>query len=229
MNIEKNSKRVPPEELPISDVSILGIIVSRSYMSRFYGITGKDIIIEMKEAKYPNWVDIQYSTIYNCLNRLEGYGYLVSQEDVANRRRIKKYFSTKRGKEALFNHIEKYLSNPIQVKNPFDLAIGYIGLLDKNIAINSLKNYLIKTKESIRYLKSYVDGLKNGKVGDKAGHILLNESMMPILQNLLAHFERPYEELKARSQWLEEFIQKVKEDKIMFVNKKSNNGKSNEI
>ena len=223
MNIEKDLKRIPPEELPISDVAILGIIISRSHMGRFNGITGKDIIKEMKEAKYPNWVDIQYSTIYNCLNRLEDYGYLVSQDDVANQRRIKKYYSTKRGKEALFNHIEKYLSTPIQVKSPFDLAVGYIGLLDKNKALNSLKKYLITTKESVRYLKTYVDGLKHGKEGDEAGHILLNESMMPVLHNLLALFERPYEELKARSVWLEDFIQKIKDDKILFVDKKSNN------
>ncbi len=217
MNDKHKSIKTPPDELPISDVAILGIIISRKSMDRFDGITGKEIISEMREAKYPTWVDIQYSTVYNCLNRLEEYGYLISEEDVANQRRIKKYFSTENGERALLDHMERFLSTPIILKNPFDLAIGYIGLLSKQKAINSLENYALMTKKSIDSLKSYVDGLKRGKKGDIAGHFLITEELKPVLNNLLALFERPYKELLARLEWLGEFIQKIKDDKILFV------------
>ena len=71
-----------------------------------------------------------------------------------------------------------------------------------------------KLDKNIKYLEMYVNGLKNGKPRDIIGHITLVESMMPVLNNVLALFERPYCELIARREWLKEFIQKLDDGKI---------------
>jgi len=216
MSKERNLKKKPPNKLPINDIAVLGLVTSRSYMGFTKGITGKQLINEMKKANFPDWVDIKYSTIYNCLSRLEEYKYLKSKNDIDNesRKRIKLYQITKSGKKALVSNITFFLSTPIKVKSPLDIAIGNLGLLPRDISVQALKSYLNKLDQNIKYLEKYVNGLKNGIPGDIVGHITLFESMMPVVNNIIALFERPYRELIARKNWLEDFIQKLEEGKI---------------
>lgn len=216
MSKEKKLKKNPPKKLPTNDIAVLGLVSSMSHMGFFKGITGKQLINEMKISNFPDWVDIKYSTIYNCLSRLEEYGYLKSAEDIdkKSRKRIKLYQITDYGREALLRDIVFLLSTPIKVKSPFDLAIGNLGLLPRDISVEALKSYMNKLDKNIKYLEMYVNGLKNGKPRDIIGRITLVESMMPVLNNVLALFERPYCELIARREWLKEFIQKLDDGKI---------------
>ena len=159
---EENIKKNPPKKLPISDIAVLGLVSTRSFMGFDKGITGKQLINEMEKSSFPEWVDIKYSTLYNCLSRLEEYGYVSSIEDtdIESRKRIKLYKITDTGKEALHNDLIFLLSNPIKEKSPLDLAIGNIGLLPQGTSIKALKSYLKDLNESISYLELYVNGLK---------------------------------------------------------------------
>ena len=61
-----------------------------------------------------------------------------------------------------------------------------------------------------------VNGLENAKPGDVIEHIPVNEgnfNKIPIVQAL---FERPFVEQLARKEWLESFLQKIKEGKIKW-------------
>ena len=215
---EKNKKE-PPSILPISDIAVLGLVNTRMYMGFESGITGKQLLDEMQKANFPDWVEIKYSTLYNCLSRLEKYNYLKSIDDVdiETRKRIKLYKITISGKEALKNDLIHLLNTHIRERCPLDLAIANIGLLPRKSSLEALKKYQMQLEKGIEYLGAYVNGLKHGKSGDIVGHILLNDSMMPVLHNLLALFERPYLELVTRSKWLVEFIQKLEVGKIFTI------------
>lgn len=216
---KEKKKKEPPIKLPLSDIAVLGLVNTRMFMGFESGITGKHLLDEMHKANIPDWVDIKYSTLYNCLSRLEKYGYLKSIDgvDKETRKRIKLYKITNPGKEALNNDLLYLLSNYIREKCPLDLAIGNIGLLKRSSSIKALERYKKQLEEGIKYLGVYVNGLKNGKPGDKIEHIILSDSMMQVSHNLLALFERPYRELVVRREWLLEFIQKLKDGKIFTL------------
>ena len=216
MSKKRKVQKSPPIDLPISDIAVLGLISTRNYIGFTKGITGKQIIKEMKQASFPDWVDIKYSTVYNCLSRLEEYGYLTSNEDIdkKSRKRIKLYQISASGSIALHNEIIHYLSTPIKESSPLDLAIGNLGLLSREISAKSLELYSRELEKQIQFLKVYVEGLKESKIGSNVGQITLTNSIIPVINNLLALFERPYRELLARKEWLEEFLQKLKHGKV---------------
>ena len=56
----------------------------------------------MKQVNFPDWVGINFSTDYNCLERLENYGYLTSENNIddRSRKRIRLYQITEIGQDA---------------------------------------------------------------------------------------------------------------------------------
>jgi len=61
MSKKRKVQNSPPIDLPISDIAVLGLVSTRNYMGFTKGINGTQIIKEMKQASFPDWVDIKYS------------------------------------------------------------------------------------------------------------------------------------------------------------------------
>ncbi len=191
----------PPDQLPSSDVAILGILAGSKR-----ALTGKEINMVIGMAHYSDWVNIEFSTVYNCLKRLEEYGYVKGEYKTRNQRRNKEFQLTKEGKKVLEIEIEWRLSIPKKSINEIDLAIRNLVVLPHRDVMQALESYLNHLEKDFVYYKEIIQGLKNAKPGEQINHIPITIANINTLPFVIALFERPYRELLARREWLKEFL-----------------------
>ncbi len=194
----------PPEELPSSDVAILGILSGSERP-----LNGKEINMVISMAHYSDWVNIEFSTVYNCLKRLEEYDYIRGKYTIRNQRRNKEFELTTKGKAILEKEIEWRLSIPKKSINEIDLSIKYLTLLPREKVIQALESYINHLEKDFIYYEEIINDLKKAKSGEQIKHIPITESNLKTLPFVIALFERPYYELIARRDWLKQFRSKI--------------------
>ncbi len=209
----KSNGKLEKLSLPKNDIAILGILYE-SIRDYNRSLTGKEVNNVIELANYKYWVDIEFSTAYNCLKRLEKQGLVEGKYSKRNNRRVKLFHLTKKGERQLFEEIQDILSFIARVKNPIDIGIKNLFILSKDLAVSCLKRYKEDLERSINYYERMVNGLKQGKPGDLIDHIPITAENLQKIPLVLALFERPYIELKARRTWLNKFLDAITSKEI---------------
>jgi DNA-binding PadR family transcriptional regulator len=201
-----------PARLPASDVVVLTHVAMRND-----GISGKEIdgILDLHGTRI--WADIGSSSVYNCLSRLQQYGYVRSEQSKKEGHGLKVYFATEEGRTRLEQELTYRLSTHMKTMSELDIGIAFLPLLKKETVLNSLGAYMETLDKNLQVLESNLSPLRQfgllrqNKPSEKVGNTTIGEVDPRDVQLILALFERPYRELRARKQWLREFTQKVKD------------------
>lgn len=176
----------------ISDIeaAILGLL----YEHHHYAYRLEHII---KKRGMRNWADIGFSSIYYVLKRLEEKKLVESKLRTTKGKPSRKvYYITEKGQQAMQGKIQEILSENKKQIYSFDLGMANIEILGPEKAINCLNNYLKSTDERMEFLEKSI-----------AMHESINSPY-----NVIALFSRPLALLKAEKTWVENFIQKIKEN-----------------
>jgi len=176
----------------ISDIeaAILGLL----YEHHHYAYRLDHII---KKRGMRNWADIGFSSIYYVLKRLEERKFVESKlRDTEGKPSRKVYYITKEGQKAMQEKVEEVLSENKKQISSFDLGMANIDVLRPEKTLNCLNNYLKSTDNRIEFLENSI-----------AMHESINSPY-----NVIALFTRPLALLKAEKSWVENFIQKIKEN-----------------
>jgi DNA-binding PadR family transcriptional regulator len=211
----KNTKPVTgkiPDSLPASDVVVLAHVALRKQ-----GISGKEIdrLFDLQGTR--TWADIGSSSVYNCLKRLEQYEYVTSEQDKKEGHGIRLYFATPEGRYTLEKELIYRLSTDRRRPCELDVAIANLPFLKKEKVLKSLENYGDDLEKNLQFLESNILPLKEFGLfmqknpDERIGNTTAGKTDPRDVELILALFERPYRELRARKQWLREFIQKIKD------------------
>jgi DNA-binding PadR family transcriptional regulator len=201
-----------PARLPASDVVVLTHVAMRKEW-----ISGKEIdeILDLQGTRI--WADIGSSSVYNCLNRLQQYGYVRSEQSKKEGHGIRIYFATEEGLDRLEQELTHRLSTHMKTVSELDIGIAFLPLLKRETVLKSLKAYMETLDKNLQVLESNISPLRQfgllrqNKPSERVGNTTIGELDPRDVQLVLALFERPYRELRARKQWLREFIQKVED------------------
>jgi DNA-binding PadR family transcriptional regulator len=201
-----------PDPLPSSDVMILAhIALGKS------GVSGKEIDEKLDLQGTRTWADIGSSSVYNCLKRLEQYGYARSELDKKEGHGIRLYFSTQEGRCILDKELTYRLSTNIRKPCELDVAIANLPFLKKEQVLLSLERYADDMEKNLQFLESNILPLKEFGLfrkknpDEKIGNTTAGKIDPREVELMQALFERPYRELRARKQWLREFIEKIRD------------------
>lgn len=174
------------------EAAILGLLHENSH----YGYELEKII---KERGMRNWTEIGFSSIYYVLKKLEDKILIKSAvEKVEGKPSRKVYTITEDGKLAMQEKVKGLLSENTKLITPFDLGVAYIDTLGPKEVLKCLKLYLNSTDERIKFLENSVNMHRN-----------LNSPY-----NVIALFTRPLVHLNAEKEWVNDFIEKIKEEKL---------------
>lgn len=214
---DQNYRDGSDDLLPPSQIALLLILSEGS----FYGTQ----ILEILDKRgYENWVDMKKSITYKSLGILENVGY-ISGERKEERKTSKKIYSiTQKGSEKLLEQIKLCITAAPQVKSIFDLGLSGLSLLTKSEAIAILEQYKFGQGFAIKWFEDTMNDLDSI---DKLVEIFPNKFVAGntiqghfdnkrIIFIVRALFDRPYRIIKTQLEWLEEFIQSIKEDKGEF-------------
>jgi DNA-binding PadR family transcriptional regulator len=212
-----------PSPLPASDVVVLASVALRKG-----GISGKEIdgILDLQGTRA--WVDIGSSSVYNCLSRLEQYDYVRSEQSKREGHGVKLYFLTKQGLDTLEKELMHRLSAHKKSQNELDIGISNLPLLKKEDVLKSLRAYMEMTDKNLQVLESNIFPLRQfgllrrNKPDERVGNTTIGEIDPRDVQLVLALFERPYRELRARKQWLREFIQRIEDGYVWCADQEPN-------
>jgi DNA-binding PadR family transcriptional regulator len=201
-----------PESLPASDVVVLAHVTFRKE-----GISGKEIdrLFDLQGTR--TWADIGSSSVYNCLKRLEQYEYVRSEQDKKEGHGIRLYFATQEGRGALEKELTHRLSTDRRRPCELDVAIANLPFLKKEKVLKSLEKYGDDLEKNLQLLESNILPLKEFGLfmqknsEERIGNTTVGKIDPRDVELILALFERPYRELRARKQWLREFIEKIKD------------------
>jgi DNA-binding PadR family transcriptional regulator len=172
--------------LPDTDIAILGLLAEKpSY--------GYEMEQRITSRGMRNWTNIEQSSIYNSLHRLERNGLVDSEKKEVDGRLRRIYQLTDDGSQMLHKEIYRLLSDPPRAISSFDLGLGNIFALPKETAIGALSKYLEGQKKGVNFLSGYAKRMR---------------TMGMIVAAWL--FERPMLEIQARIAWLEKAIQELK-------------------
>jgi DNA-binding PadR family transcriptional regulator len=201
-----------PDPLPSSDVVVLAYVALGKE-----GVSGKEIDEKLDTQGTRTWADIGSSSVYNCLNRLQQYNYVKSEMNKKEGHGTRLYTATREGKRVLEKELTYRLSTSTRKQCELDVAIANLPFLKKEKVLASLEKYTEDMESNLQFFESNILPLKefglfmkrdpNARIGNtSAGKIDPRE-----VELILALFERPYRELRARKQWLREFIEKIKD------------------
>ena len=165
------------------ETAILGLLFDQS----MYGYEIEKIIIE-RNMRY--WTEIGFSSIYYVLNRLEESGYVRSKEKLVEGRNRRIYAITRSGKKIIKEKISSLLSENSKLISPFELGIAFMHVLEPDIAISCLENYITSTLERLENIKELLRKSKEEKASYRK----------------TALFERPIELVDADINWVKNFI-----------------------
>ena len=175
----------------ISDIeaSVLGLVCE----GKRYGYEVEKLI---KERRMRNWAEIAFSSIYYVLKKLEKKGLITSSIEEAKGRPSRRFYRvTEEGKKSMNEKIMHVLSNYQKLISPFDLGIGYMGLLKTEEALECLNLYLKSIDDEISSCERRLE------------HV--DQSNWPYY--IAAICTRPIAKLKAEKYWLKDFIDEVRE------------------
>lgn len=134
-------------KLSNKEIALLGLLTEKS-------IHPYAIEQEIKSRSMREWTDISFSSIYKILTKLEKKGIITSKINLSkNNISQKKYFITKKGKEAYKETISEILGEPEKIIYRIDLAISHLGLLPTSEAIKQLEAYRQKLIEGFNCYK----------------------------------------------------------------------------
>lgn len=168
---------------------------------------------------YREWVDLQFSSIYKALNQLESKGLIKGKkEDVSVKGSKKVYSLTRNGKRILKNQILECLSNPPRSYTVFDLGLSAMSYLSKEDALAALQEYRQNLSHSIEFLSGQVDTLRNidvvrtrdpsTTVGQQRASDFKADTEIEVV---IALFERPLRSLESQAEWLDSFVDRVRD------------------
>nr|MDO8098616.1 PadR family transcriptional regulator [Candidatus Njordarchaeota archaeon] len=212
-----------PAHLPASDVVVLACIALRKGE-----ISGKEIDGVLDQQGTRNWADIGSSSVYNCLNRLEQYGYVRSGQSKKEGHGVKLYSVTQEGLARLEKELVHRLSTHKKSLNELDIGIASVPLLKKQDVLKSLRAYMENLDNNLQTLESNISPLRQfgllrrKKPDERVGSTTIGGIDPRDVQLISALFERPYRELRARKQWLREFIEKIENDYVWCADQEPN-------
>jgi DNA-binding PadR family transcriptional regulator len=203
-----------PEHLPASDIAVLAHVALHND-----GVSGKEVdeILDLQGTR--NWTDVGASSVYNCLNRLEQYRYVRSEQNKKGGHGVRLYFATPQGTGVLERELIYRLSNHRRIPNELDIAIANLPLLKREKILKSLQIYSQELEKNLQFLESNIHplrqfGLLKQNPEEKVGNTTIGKIDPRDVELILALFERPYRELRARKQWLREFMQKIRDGQV---------------
>lgn len=175
---------------------------------------------KLDERGYEEWVDMKRSTIYKSLGILEKKKYIIGEKKREEQLSRKNYTITEIGVQKICEQIEFCLRSPPRSKSLFDLGLAGISLLSKSEALSALEAYKVDLTNGIQWFEQQLEKME--KV-DKIARVdptqlIVGGSTAKEFQNspyafaVKALFERPYYIVKAQREWLEKFIQSIKDD-----------------
>lgn len=173
---------------------------------------------------FEEWVDMKTSTIYKSLGVLEKKGFIEGRKEGDAGKLAKKIYEiTELGNETLYKQIQLCIKNPPKPKTMFDLGLAGLFLLTKSTALSVLEEYQTKMESNIRWFESIFQQFNNldeiAKTDPKrmiAGVSAKDLQQMNRFYLIKALFERPYQAITAQKNWLERFIQSIREDRGQF-------------
>jgi DNA-binding PadR family transcriptional regulator len=187
------------EQLPDTDIAVLGLLMEKpSY--------GYEIEQRVESRGYRNWTNIEQSSIYNSLRRLERNGLVSSEKKEVEGRLRRIYHPTEKGVEALRSEVYRLLSDPPRPVSSFDLGIANIYALSRDKAIEALQRYRQSQQEGVEFLREHGERMRSFGV---------------VVAAWL--FERPMTELAARVAWLDKTIEEIKT--LQFPSESGNESK----
>jgi DNA-binding PadR family transcriptional regulator len=179
---------------------------------------------KIDERGYEEWVDMKRSTIYKSLGILEREKYILGEKKRDEQLSKKIYTITEKGVQKICEQIEFSLRSPPRSKSLFDLGLAGISLLSKSKALSALEAYKTDLDNSLYWFKQILDKMENVAeiVDSDPTQIIVGGSTAQEFQNspysfaVRALFERPYYIVKAQREWLEKFIQSIRDDEGKF-------------
>jgi len=115
---------------------VLGIVNEQ------YGY-GYEIEKVIKERNIREWTEIAFSSIYYVLKRLEERGLITSSTEAAAGRPTRRVYTiTHSGRDALKAKITDALSRKAEAQSPFDLGIGFMGVVPIPDVVDCLGGYI---------------------------------------------------------------------------------------
>lgn len=161
-----------------------------------------------------NWAQIGFSSIYYVLKKLEKKELVTSKLEAVEGKPDRKVFTiTDTGRETMKEKVRDLLSWNKKLISPFDLGVAYLNYLEPSEVVECLENYMDSAKGRIKFLESSVKTQEN-----------LNTPY-----HVVALFSRPLSQLKTEMEWVEEFIQKIKEEEGIKNTGKLKNGIFKEV
>ena len=144
-----------------------------------------------------NWTQIGFSSIYYVLKKLEKKELVTSKLEAVEGKPSRKVFTiTVNGKDTMKEKVRYLLSWNTKLINPFDLGLAYLNYLEPSEVIGCLENYRESARGRIKFLQSSVE----------------TQEKMKSPYHVTALFSRPLVQLKAEMEWVEEFIEKIKDE-----------------
>lgn len=176
--------------LPDTDIAILGLLMENpSY--------GYEIEQRVESRGYRNWTNIEQSSIYNSLKRLERNGLVSSEKKEVEGKLRRIFHPTEKGIVALQTEVYRLLSDPPRPILSFDLGIANIYALSRERAIEALKHYRESQQKGVEFLREHAERMR---------------SLGVVVAAWL--FERPMVEIKARISWLDGTIEEIKQTRF---------------
>jgi DNA-binding PadR family transcriptional regulator len=152
-----------------------------------------------------NWTQIGFSSIYYVLKKLEKKKLVKSKLEVVEGKPSRKVFTiTDLGRKTMKEKLRDILSWNKKLITPFDIGLAYINYLKPHEAVQYLDNYLISSQGRIKFLESSVKTQED-----------LNAPFY-----VVALFSRPLAQLKCEMEWVEQLIEKIKNNTILESEKK---------
>ena len=174
---------------------------------------------------YENWVDMKKSIIYKSLGILERKKLIKGKKEVKDKVAIKTYTITGDGLQKIREQVKLCLRRPPRSKSLFDLGLAGISLLSKSEALSALEEYQKDLDNSIVWFEQYLKNMNNVNeiVQSDPDQVIVGDATAKEFQTsrykfaVKALFERPYYIVKAQKEWLEGFIQSIREDDGEFA------------
>lgn len=187
MTVKNSDQKESRERFPETDVAVLGLLAEKpSY--------GYELERRVDSRNMRNWTRMEQSSIYNSLKRLERKGLVSSERKEADGRLRRIYYPTESGYRALKEQVYTYISVPQKELTGFDLGVGNIYALSREEVIKALTAYNESLEKGIEFLRVSAERMRTFGISIAAWL-----------------FERPLAEAKARSLWISQFIEELKE------------------
>lgn len=147
-----------------------------------------------------NWTQIGFSSIYYVLKKLEKKELVTSKLEKVEGKPSRKVFTiTELGKHTMKEKLNELLSWNKKLISPFDLGLAYLNYLEPQEVIDCLENYMKSAEGRIKFLESSVK--------------MQEELNAPYY--VVALFSRPLANLKTETEWVRQFIEKIKKEETL--------------